>query len=191
MSNLTIFVSYKNLDTKIIDYIKRINAFFFVKTKMSCQGHFCKTPKASMVYYGRRVKEPDQNGFGGLARYSRFKNPFVILKFSSKEIRKEFISYWIMNRRYLYKKSRCYICIINEKNSDYFEENDIMPDTITVSSFDDVYVSVIFVMRNCYGARYYKNKRWADDCVRDYREFLFHYLINFLESVELDKSDFN
>ena len=44
------------IDKKIQNDIKEINKFDFVETKLSCQGHFCKSKCLSFLYYGNYDK---------------------------------------------------------------------------------------------------------------------------------------
>jgi len=165
------------IDEKIRHYIDKINEFSFVRTRLSCQGHFCKRMQDSIVYYYERR----ENGCIQAPIRSRMKNPMVVLKFKHKKFQREFFIYWIVHRPILYKSGYNLYIITpkNEKNVTIFRENSFF-----ISRFDNRFVSVSYLMEQVDGFRYYKNKKRCDDQVREIRKMLFEIVIEILIGIK-------
>lgn len=169
------------VDEKIADWLRIINSFSFVKTIFSCQGHYCKKPQQSIVYYVDYEETIDSIfGFSSYCK-SRVKYPYVLLNFSSTTSTRAFVCEWLRSRLDLYEND-ILLYYITEKKRPLF--NRYITPCIIISKFDDVYVSISFIIAKKLGSTYYKNKKRLDDKLRRLRKVLFYSITRNLEITE-------
>jgi len=177
---------YNKIDKNIRYYIQRINKFDFVKTALSCQGHFFKKPKTSFVYY----IDLKNDAMTGRYFMSQIKNPYIVLKFNHKYDRDTLFRILIAGRRNIYNiytKPRLTLYIITPRN----EESVINFSrfSIIVSKIEREFISICFFVGTSNQEFRFENKIIFNKAIKRFREKLFMIVISMLEFIEKLRKD--
>ena len=171
----------KPVDKGIVRFIDKINTFTFVRTRLSCQGHFVKYLTDAPLYYGDDGDFKGKSSWFGKVSTSRIKSPFVIIEFFDKEMRSEFIKHFI-RRRMNFLDRDINLHIITPKMvryADYFK-----PRSFIISKFNDFYVSVSMFLGKLRYFRYQSDKIQCNVYVKYWRNFMFRKVIKTLTEID-------
>lgn len=161
-------------DKDILQCLKRINSFDFVKTSLSCQGHFIEKRELVPLYYVYF----DEKGkyFNSIDIKSRIRFPYVVLGFSSHVFKKRFFYIW----RKIRQANPFKIIILSRKFKNMINLSD---DCFILSSFDDCYASVTAFVWHPHKLYYKKNSLIYNRLVKSTRDFFFNRIVKSLEKL--------
>lgn len=177
---------YNKIDKNIKYYIQRINKFDFVKTRLSCQGHFIKTPKPSVIYY----TECECGDAMGCPTMSQIKSPYILLEFDNKYDRDTLFRLIICNRRKIYNiftNARTDLYIITPRKEKTIVR--IAHFSICVSRFNKKFISICYFITGKKTFEYEANKIAFNRDIKKIRKILFIMVISMLEFIEELRKD--
>lgn len=179
-------IDYNKIDKNIRYYIQRINKFDFVKTRLSCQGHFIKDPKQSVIFYTGYIN----GNMMGRPTISQIKNPNILLEFDHKYDMDTLFRLLICNRRKIYNifpntKTDLYIMTPRKEES----ITHIKHFSICVSKFNRRFLFICYFITGKKTFEYEVNKILFNKDIKKVRRKLFIIIISMLDFIEELRKD--
>lgn len=170
-------INDEKIDLEIQKYLGKINAYKFVRTEFSCQGHYLKHMTRSIVSYHKIIK--DRTGIVAFSPNSRTKYPYVLLQFADSRVRKLFLRALRKTRGFLLKNSACYLSLINARNNRNFHKRIFKPCLYAVN-LEERYLTLTLVLNHGKFSLYERERLSRNKLVKYYREVLFDLILEML-----------